>query len=175
MEHTPGHTAHWSTHQDTLHIGAHTRTHCTLEHTSVEEEVSHNRRLPMDFQWMATEYNLLTDHTIGINLVDSTRGYQRVDNMAVCMCACEGGGGGGLVERGQLLGAMLKFKLQPTFSDIIIEDQHRAGRVGDGSIDRGYCDSSWSEEAFKLKQEMAKQKGSEWGHGRKERKSRRER
>lgn len=79
-------TPHWSTHQDTLHIGA---------HTSVEEEVSHNRRLPMDFQWMATEYNLLTDHTIGINLVDSTRGYQRVDNMAVCMCACEGGGGGG--------------------------------------------------------------------------------
>lgn len=57
------------------------------------------------------------------------------------------------VERGQLLGVM-----QPTFSNIITEDQHRAGWVGDGSIDRSNCHSSWSEEAFKLKQEMAKWK-----------------
>ena len=59
----------------------------THTQTSVEEEVPHYGRLQVDLQWMSAEHYLLTYHTIWIDLVDSSRSYQSMDNMAVCVCA----------------------------------------------------------------------------------------
>ena len=49
--------------------------------------------------------------------------------------------------------------MEPTFGDVIVEDQYRRGRVGDGSINRSDCDTSWSKEAFVLKQERVTGEG----------------